>query len=321
MNSLLIAQNIRKNFTIKDNQGRAHLLKAVDGVSLDIAPGEIVGIVGESGCGKSTLGRTILRLYEPDSGTITWKGKNLNSFSREEMKALRKAMQMIFQDPFSSLNPRKKVKNIIAQPLLVHKADSPEETARRVEAVMKEVGLNPAYKRRYPHQFSGGQRQRIGIARALILEPELIVCDEAVSALDVSIQAQILNLILDLREKHGFATLFISHDLAVVEFIAERILVMYLGRIVEKASKTSLTENPLHPYTRALFEAFPSANPSRRLSKKHIVMGDVPSPLNPPSGCHFHPRCPLADEKCRQSSPPLSEVSPGHWAACWKSGV
>ncbi|RKX93010.1 MAG: peptide ABC transporter substrate-binding protein [Spirochaetes bacterium] len=315
---LLVAHDIRKNFIIKDDRSPARTLKAVDGVSLDIAPGEVVGVVGESGCGKSTLGKTILRMYEPDGGSLIWKGKDMTGVSGTDLKTIRKDMQMIFQDPYSSLNPRKKVKDIISQPLRVHAQGDKEEIARRTEEVMREVGINPVYGRRYPHQFSGGQRQRIGIARALALEPEFVVCDEAVSALDVSIQAQILNLLLDLKDKHGFANLFISHDLSVVEFISERILVMYLGRIVERAPKVELMAEPLHPYTRALLAAFPVADPSMRSAKKLIVMGDVPSPLNPPTGCHFHPRCPLATDRCREAYPPLVEVSPGRQVACWE---
>lgn len=316
--SLLGARDIRKSFTIKDDRSPAQELKAVDGVSLDIAPGEIVGVVGESGCGKSTLGKTLMRLYEPTEGELYWKGEDMLPLKGEKLKTMRKDMQMIFQDPFSSLNPRKRIKDVISQPLRVHSVGDADEIAARTEAVMRETGINPAYGRRYPHQFSGGQRQRIGIARALALEPEFVVCDEAVSALDVSIQAQILNLLLDLRDKHGFANLFISHDLSVVEFIAERVLVMYLGRIVEKASKTDLMKQPLHPYTRALLEAFPTADPSLRGRKKQIVVGDVPSPLNPPTGCHFHPRCPLATDRCREAYPPLVEVSPGREVACWE---
>ncbi len=316
--SLLGARNIRKSFTIKDDRTPAQELKAVDGVSLDIAPGEIVGVVGESGCGKSTLGKTLMRLYEPTDGELFWKGNDMLALKGEELKSMRKDMQMIFQDPFSSLNPRKRIKDIISQPLRVHSTGDSDEIAIRTEEVMRETGINPAYGRRYPHQFSGGQRQRIGIARALALEPDFVVCDEAVSALDVSIQAQILNLLLDLRDKHGFANLFISHDLAVVEFIAERILVMYLGRIVEKASKSDLMKEPLHPYTRALLDAFPTADPSARGRKKQVVVGDVPSALNPPSGCHFHPRCPLATDRCREAYPPLVEVAPGREVACWE---
>ena len=316
---LLAAEDLRKSFVIKDDRSSPQILKAVDGVSLEIAPGEVLGVVGESGCGKSTLGKTLLRLHEPDGGRIVWKGLELISLAGGRLKAVRKGMQMIFQDPFSSLNPRKTIRDIIGQPLRVHQTGSRAEIAERTAAVMDEVGINPAFGRRYPHQFSGGQRQRIGIARALVLEPEFVVCDEAVSALDVSIQAQILNLLLDLRDRHGFANLFISHDLSVVEFIAERILVMYLGRIVETASKADLMKEPLHPYTRALLAAFPAADPSVRTEgrRKTIVIGDVPSPLDPPKGCHFHPRCPMATDRCREAYPPLREVAPGRLAACW----
>ena len=319
MNALLSVRNIRKSFRIKDERGgSSQLLHAVDNVSFDVSSGEIVGVVGESGCGKSTLGKTILRLLEPDSGSLIWKGEDMTTYTGADFKVLKKSMQMIFQDPFSSLNPRKKIKDIIAQPLRVHGIGNQAEIKAQVEAVMREVGINPVYGRRYPHQFSGGQRQRIGIARALILKPEFIVCDEAVSALDVSIQAQILNLLLDLEEKHGFANLFISHDLSVVEFLSRRILVMYLGRIVEATTKNNLISSPLHPYTQALLSAFPTADPSTRNTKKAIVVGDVPSPLNPPPGCHFHPRCPMAENICREAYPPLDEVAPGHKAACWK---
>jgi len=316
--ALLAAEDIRKVFTIKDDRGPAQNLKAVDGVSLEVAPGEVVGVVGESGCGKSTLGKTLLRLHEPDGGRLSWKGADMTAVHGEALKVLRKDMQMIFQDPFSSLNPRKKIRDIISQPLRVHGVGDKAEIADRTESIMREVGINPAYGRRYPHQFSGGQRQRIGIARALALGPEFVVCDEAVSALDVSIQAQILNLLLDLKERHGFANLFISHDLSVVEFLSQRILVMYLGRIVEKAPKAELMAEPLHPYTRALLAAFPAADPSVRGTKKQIVVGDVPSPLNPPTGCHFHPRCPLATDRCREAYPPLVEVAPGREVACWE---
>lgn len=317
--ALLAAKGVRKNFVIKDDRGPNQVLRAVDGVSLEIAPGEVLGVVGESGCGKSTLGKTLLRLHEPDGGRIIWKGSELTSLSGRSLKDTRRGMQMIFQDPFSSLNPRKTIREIIAQPLRVHRIGDRTEIRERTAAVIGEVGIDPAYGRRYPHQFSGGQRQRIGIARALALEPEFVVCDEAVSALDVSIQAQILNLLLDLRDRHGFANLFISHDLAVVEFIAERILVMYLGRIVEAASKADLMKRPLHPYTQALLAAFPAADPSSRARgpRKTIVIGDVPSPLDPPKGCRFHPRCPMAMPRCREACPPLKEAAPGRLAACW----
>ena len=293
MKTLLSAKGIRKNFHIKDeSRGLFQLLKAVDNVSLDITPGEIVGIVGESGCGKSTLGKTILRLLEPDGGNLIWKGEEMTSYTGTAFKVLKKSMQMIFQDPFSSLNPRKKIKDIIAQPLRVHKTGTQAEIKEQVEVVMREVGINPAYGRRYPHQFSGGQRQRIGIARALILNPEFIVCDEAVSALDVSIQAQILNLLLDIKEKHGFANLFISHDLSVVEFLAQRILVMYLGRIVESTSKANLLSSPLHPYTQALLSAFPTADPAARNTKKTDRRWGCALPFESTLGMSFPPPMP-----------------------------
>lgn len=317
--TIIEVRDLKKYFTIKTEgvSEEKSLLKAVDGVSLDVYEGEILGVVGESGCGKSTLGKTIMRLHDKTDGQVLYRGKDLFAKDPSAMKDMTLKMQMIFQDPYSSLNPRKKVAKIIGQPLDIHKIGTPEERLERVAHLMDEVGLNPKFRTRYPHQFSGGQRQRIGIARALALNPEFIVCDEAVSALDVSVQAQILNLLLDLQEKYGFTYLFIAHDLAVVEFIATRILVMYLGRIVEIADKHELVGNHVHPYTQALFEAFPATSPKGREMKKRIVMGDVPSPINPPQGCHFHPRCPYAVDKCRQAYPPLKEVSPGHSAACW----
>jgi peptide/nickel transport system ATP-binding protein/oligopeptide transport system ATP-binding protein len=292
------------------------LLKAVDGVSFDVRQGEILGIVGESGCGKSTLGKTILRLYEKTAGSVLFEGRDIFRLSGKEITALRKNMQMVFQDPFSSLNPRKKVRTIIGQPLRIHGFGGAAEIAERVTQLMEEVGLNPAYRNRYPHQFSGGQRQRIGIARALAVNPRFIVCDEAVSALDVSIQAQILNLLLDVREKHQLTYIFIAHDLSVVQFISTRILVMYLGRIVEQADTAMLKKERLHPYTRALFAAYPSMDPDRRLTKERVVIGDVPSPIHPPSGCHFHPRCPFAMDRCKTEYPPVKEARPGHFVAC-----
>jgi oligopeptide/dipeptide ABC transporter ATP-binding protein len=315
---LLEVRDLCKHFGV----GRAGLgapavvLKAVDGVSFDVEQGEVLGIVGESGCGKSTLGRTILRLHEKTAGTVLFRDRDLFSLGGRELKALRREMQMIFQDPFSSLNPRKKVRDIIGQPLRIHRDGSPGEIAERVAQLMVEVGLDPTYRNRYPHQFSGGQRQRIGIARALALNPRFIVCDEAVSALDVSIQAQILNLLLDVRERHRLTYMFIAHDLAVVQFISTRILVMYLGRIVERAGAGMLKTDRLHPYTRALYAAYPSMDAAGRAKKERIVMGDVPSAINPPSGCHFHPRCPFAMDVCRREYPVLKEVKPGHAVAC-----
>ncbi len=316
--SLMEVKDLKKYYRISSREGNAkQTLKAVDGVSFDIKKGEILGIVGESGCGKSTLGKTVLRLHEKTEGEVLYGGRDLFSLDHKEMVDLRKSIQMVFQDPFSSLNPRKKVGSLISQPLRIHKAGTPAEIAEKVDSIMEEVGINPMYKNRFPHQFSGGQRQRIGIARALTLNPEFVVCDEAVSALDVSVQAQILNLLQDLREKHDLTYMFIAHDLAVVEYISTRIVVMYLGKIIEMADKDELVKNHTHPYTKALFNAFPLTDPHKRDQKEKIVMGDVPSPINPPTGCHFHPRCPYAKDICKQQYPPLKEVSPGHMSACW----
>jgi oligopeptide/dipeptide ABC transporter ATP-binding protein len=316
---ILEAKDLTKHFIVTAQGAREgkSVLKAVDGITLRVREGEILGIVGESGCGKSTLGKTVMRLHDKTSGQVLFRGVDLFGKNKADMKEMTKKMQMIFQDPYSSLNPRKKIAQIIGQPLRIHRIGTASEQLERVEELMDEVGLDPKFTRRYPHQFSGGQRQRIGIARALALDPEFIVCDEAVSALDVSVQAQILNLLLDLQQRHGFTYMFIAHDLAVVEFISSRIMVMYLGRIVEIADKKELVEHHVHPYSRALFEAFPASDPRARKDKKRIVMGDVPSPIHPPSGCHFHPRCPFAEKRCKEQYPPLKEVSPGHFAACW----
>ncbi len=319
MENLMEVKDLKKYYTISSSDmksGKA-VLKAVDGVSFDLKKGEILGIVGESGCGKSTLGKTVLRLHDKTDGKVLYNGEDLFEMNRRDITALRRRMQMVFQDPFSSLNPRKKIASLIGQPLRIHNHGTPQEIAEKVNTIMEEVGINPHYKKRFPHQFSGGQRQRIGIARALALNPELVVCDEAVSALDVSVQAQILNLLLDLREKHDLTYMFIAHDLAVVEFISTRIIVMYLGKVVEVASKDDLMKNRLHPYTQALFAAFPMTDPYRRDKKEKIVMGDVPSPVNPPKGCHFHPRCPHAKDICRQEYPPLKDMGAGHSVACW----
>ena len=315
---LLEVNGLRTYFHIKPQRLRdpVAILKAVDDVSFDVFHGEVVGIVGESGCGKSTLARTVLRLQEKSGGSVLYRGRDIFSFGRQELAGMRRHMQMIFQDPFSSLNPRRTARSIVAQPLRIHGVGSGREIARRVEELMAEVGLGPQHMGRYPHQFSGGQRQRLGIARALAVNPEFVVCDEAVSALDVSIQAQILNLLLDLRERHRLTYVFIAHDLSVVQFISTRILVMYLGRIVESADKSSLSANRLHPYTQALFAAYPSPDPDRRAGRERVVMGDVPSPIHPPAGCHFHPRCPFAFDRCRVEYPALREVAPGHTVAC-----
>jgi oligopeptide transport system ATP-binding protein len=290
-------------------------VKAVDGVSLAILPGETLGLVGESGCGKSTLGRLVLRLEEPTRGDILFQGESILGYDPKRMRALRKEMQIIFQDPFSSLNPRKSVAHIVGEPLFVHGMTDRHERDARVLKLLEVVGLKREHMRRYPHQFSGGQRQRIGVARALALNPKLIICDEAVSALDVSIRGQVINLLQDLQEEFGLTYLFISHDLSVVEHISDRVAVMYLGKLVEVADSKALYKNPLHPYSQALLAAAPVPDP-RRKKKRIVLSGDVPSPIAPPPGCRFHTRCPYAKEICSREEPLLQEVREGHFAAC-----
>ena len=292
-------------------------LRAVDGVSFELHAGETLGIVGESGCGKSTLARAILNLIPVTEGEIAWMGKTIEPDDKAAWQALRRDMQIIFQDPLASLDPRMTVARIIAEPLRVHRPElSDAQVMEKVRAVMAEVGLTEPQINRYPHEFSGGQCQRIGIARALVLEPKLIVCDEPVSALDVSIQAQIINLLMDLQDEMKLSYLFVAHDLAVVEHISHRVAVMYLGRIVEMTDRASLFETPLHPYTEALLSAVPIPKASSRQKKRVILTGDVPSPINPPAGCHFHTRCPYAHNRCRTEVPALREVKAGHVAAC-----
>jgi len=294
-------------------------VRALDGVSLAIREGETLGLVGESGCGKSTLGRLVLRLEEPTSGQVVFEGKDILAYDPEKMRSMREQMQVIFQDPFASLNPRKNVSHIVGEPLLVHGMKSRRKREDRVQELLEVVGLRREHMRRYPHQFSGGQRQRIGVARALALNPKLIICDEAVSALDVSIQAQVINLLQDLQQEFGLTYLFISHDLSVVEHISDRVAVMYLGKVVELADKRAIYDNPLHPYTQALLAAAPIPDPHRKMSHT-LLKGDVPSPIDPPSGCRFHTRCPYAEQVCRDHEPDLKEMTSGHMAACHFSG-
>jgi oligopeptide/dipeptide ABC transporter ATP-binding protein len=317
---LLEVRNLVKHFQVSTGLlGRtAGVVRAVDDVSFTIRRGETLGLVGESGCGKTTTGRCILQLEEPTSGAIVFEGRDLTRLSHAELRAVRRRIQVIFQDPYSSLNPRMTVGQIIAEPLHVHGL-VPDRAARaaRVRELLSHVGLLPQHASRYPHQLSGGQRQRVGIARALAVEPALIICDEPVSALDVSIQAQIINLLEDLQARFGLTYLFIAHDLAVVRHISDRVAVMYLGKIVELADRKTLYDRPLHPYTRALLSAVPIPDPEVEAAREHLVLGgEVPSPLRPPPGCVFHPRCPIAIDRCEREVPALREISPGHSAAC-----
>ncbi len=317
---LVEVKNLKKYFPITRGiifQRHVGDIKAVDGVSFFIRRGETLGLVGESGCGKTTTGRTILQLYRPTAGEVFFEGQNLCEMKGEKLRRMRKKMQMIFQDPYASLNPRMTVGNIIGEPLEVHNIAKGKEKMERVQELLRIVGLNPYFINRYPHEFSGGQRQRIGIARALALNPSFIICDEPISSLDVSIQAQIMNLLEDLQEKFGLTYLFIAHDLAVVRHVSDRVAVMYLGKLVELTDRDTLYREPLHPYTKALLSAVPIPDPFVEEKRERIILvGDVPSPANPPSGCRFHTRCPLVMDICKEEEPEFRDVGGEHWVAC-----
>jgi len=310
--SLVEVRHLVKHFPVENSND---VLQAVDDVSFDLFRGETLGLVGESGCGKSTVGRCLLRLHEPTSGEIVFEGTNIIDLPLGEMQKLRRKMQIVFQDPYASLNPRMSILSIVAEPLKIHGVNNKREQKGRVAELLSKVGLDPKYMTRYPHEFSGGQRQRIGIARALALHPELIICDEPVSALDVSVQAQVVNLLQELQEEFGLTYLFISHGLAVVEHISDRVAVMYLGKIVEIADSVELYEQPLHPYTQALLSAIPVPDPKQKRNRI-VLKGDVPTPIDPPSGCRFRTRCPIAIKECAEIVPELREIESDHFAAC-----
>ena len=316
---LVRVENLTKHFSVRigaygETKATVH---ALDDVSFTVQRGETLGLVGESGCGKSTAGLTLLQLHKPTSGKVFFHGTEVTGLSDKEMRPLRQKMQLIFQDPYSTLSPRMTIGNAIGEPLWLHELASRQGAQERIAELLDDVGLNPAFAFRYPHEFSGGQRQRVCIARALACEPEFIVCDEPISALDVSIQAQIINLLQDLQAEHNLTYLFIAHDLAVVRHISDRVAVMYLGRVVEMAPKERLFSNPLHPYTHALLQAVPVPNPRQERQREHtVIRGNVPSAINPPSGCRFHPRCPLAFDPCSHTVPEWREVESGHWVAC-----
>ena len=318
-NVLLEIVNLKKHLPIKRGILRREVgsIKAVDGISFDIRRGETMGLVGESGCGKSTAGRTMLRLYDPTRGRVLFNDRNVYELKGHDMLSIRRKAQMIFQDPYASLNPRWTVNAIVGEPLRVHGLAKGKARIERVQELLRLVGLNPLFVNRYPHEFSGGQRQRIGVARALASDPEFIICDEPISALDVSIQAQVVNLLEDLQDRLGLTYLFIAHDLSMVRHICDRVAVMYLGKLAELAPKDDLYSNPRHPYTQALLSAVPIPDPkAERLRRRILLSGDVPSPVNPPSGCRFHTRCPIAQSICSEQEPQWREASGGHWVAC-----
>ena len=320
VNELIQVKNLVKYFPVREGllQRVKDYVRAVDDVSFVVREGETLGMVGESGCGKTTIGRTMLRLIEPTSGSVIIDGKDVLKLAGSEMKAMRRNMQIIFQDPYASLDPRMPIGESVMEGLNIHHIGSPKERYEIMLDTLKKVGLEDYHARRYPHEFSGGQRQRIGIARALALRPKFIVCDEPVSALDVSIQSQVLNILKDLQQEFGLTYLFIAHNLSVVEHISNRVAVMYLGKMVELTNRDELFANPLHPYTRALMSAIPIPDPTLK-RERTILKGDVPSPLRPPSGCRFHPRCPIAVAICSQQEPVFREAAPDHWVACWEA--
>lgn len=310
--TLLEVRHLVKHFPVENSDD---VVQAVDDVSFEIIAGETLGLVGESGCGKSTVGRCLLRLHEPTSGEVLFEGENIVGLPNNKMQALRREMQIIFQDPYASLNPRLSIRQIVSEPLKIHNIGDKADQNNRVADLLQKVGLDPKYADRYPHEFSGGQRQRIGIARALALNPKLIICDEPVSALDVSVQAQVVNLLQELQDEFGLTYLFISHGLAVVEHISDRVAVMYLGKIVEICDAGELYEMPLHPYTKALLSAIPIPDPTKK-RERIVLKGDIPTPINPPSGCRFRTRCPIAIDECASVEPELREITKGHFAAC-----
>ena len=320
--TLIQVRDLKMHFPITQGiviQRRVGAIKAVDGISFDIIRGETLGLVGESGCGKSTTGRAILQLYRPTAGEVYFEGEDLTVLKGERLRRMRRRMQMIFQDPYASLNPRMTVGDIIGEPLLVHNISKGKERRERVQELLEVVGLNPYFVNRYPHEFSGGQRQRIGVARALAVNPDFIICDEPISALDVSIQAQIINLLEDLQGEFNLTYLFIAHDLSVVRHISDRVAVMYLGKIVELTTRQELYDNPLHPYTQALLSAVPIPDPVVEEQRRRVILeGDVPSPASPPVGCNFNTRCPVVMDECYEKEPEFKEAEGGHWVACFR---